>query len=312
MTTVKRLKGPVGIRKGLYQVTNLIDDQQSIMALLDDIRLAEGGNLQPDGEVQAIWPLPTPGKCNIVLWCGLLRFQNAQYAAGSLPFEPDGVADPDGVTYKLMVEVRRHVPPMTAGNPRRVAMETAPIALSWVNECIRHLKDYRDWLTKPEKRVMITREAFDPVYTHLKFGQLSDQDAVRYTDTYIQNYTLMASIFNRPDAIFKVASIEDQLRVSRSNSCFGLVMPAWAIANNAIWFGPDFIGLGPKCRTAILIHECGHYIHPSILHEGGERGPEYDSLRPEVALRSAYVYANFASHVVDGWDARHGLARPLD
>jgi hypothetical protein len=82
------------------------------------------------------------------------------------------------------------------------------------------------------------------------------------------------------------------------------MIPAWARANAKIWFGPDMIGLGPKCKAAILIHEAGHYIRMKIGHQGGERGPACDNQSADQALTSAYVCANFATHAATGRDER--------
>ena len=80
-TPFKQLRGPVGIRHG-KQVANHVGDQQTVMSLLDNVRVDYGGNRKGDGTVDVFWPLVTEGVCHNVLWLGILRFQNFQYTAG--------------------------------------------------------------------------------------------------------------------------------------------------------------------------------------------------------------------------------------
>jgi len=95
------------------------------------------------------------------------------------------------------------------------------------------------------------------------------------------------------------------------------IPPAYAIFADRIYFTPRFTGFGPKCRTAMLLHEAVHVFdrrsgEPAI--HLSEWDPRFDELTAEQQLHNASAYASFAGQVHHGklaWprEARFGAGR---
>jgi hypothetical protein len=310
----KRLTAPVGIRHG-RQVANHVNDQRAVMDMLDKLSGDFGGNRNPStGNTEVWWPLPTEGKCNPVLFSMILRVQGFFYTwggtmapPGALGFKPDGVVDPGGKTEKLMMDYSGANPPFPAAtDPKQLAKAAIPIAWQWVSGASSYLTKYKAW----RQNGRITPFDDTAAKTHLHTDRLSDGDSIQRINEWIDNYRWIGAAFSTAESVFVRQTREQALQARLKMDCWGVTIPAWALANENIWFGPDMIGLGIRCRAAILIHEAGHYIKDKIGHQGGERGPDYDKQSADQALTSAYVCANFATHAATGRDERFGLARP--
>src|SRR5688500_18853493 len=93
----KRITAPVGVRNG-RQLANHVNDQRSVMDLLDKLSTEFGGNRNKStGALEVWWSLPIEGKCHIVLWTMIVRVQGFFYTwGGTMPppgvlgFRPDG------------------------------------------------------------------------------------------------------------------------------------------------------------------------------------------------------------------------------
>ena len=186
-----------------------------------------------------------------------------------------------------------------------MATAAIPLALEWAGGAIKYLNDYKRW--RPAKKVGTFNST--AANTHLHLNLLGDNDSLSRIDEWIQNYRMIDAALRNTDKVFVNASRDLALKERNNMNCWGQVVPAWARANQHIWFGPDMIGLGIKCRAAILLHEGGHYIKAKIGHQGGERGSAYDSQSADQALDSRLCSANFATHAATGVDERFGLAR---
>ncbi len=313
----KRLTAPVGIHHG-RKVANHVNDQRAVMDMLDKLSNDFGGNRdKSSGALEVAWPAPAEGKCNVVLWSMILRVQNFFYTwggtmppPGALRFLPDGVVDPGGKTQQLMMQYSGQNPPFPAGGtkPKELAKAAIPTARQWIQGAATYLDRYKTW--RRGGRIGAFDETAAKVHLHLDL--LGDRDSISRIDEWIENYRRIGSALDNAETVFVNQTREESLKARLSMNCWGVTIPAWAIADKKIWFGPDMIGLGLKCRAAILLHEGGHYIRAKIGHQGGERGPAYDSQSADQALTSAYVCANFATHAATGRDERYGLARPLE
>jgi hypothetical protein len=303
----KSLRAPVGFRRGRHEA-NYDSDQIAVMGMLDNLRTDFGGNWRGDGTFETVWPLPIEGKCHVILGAMILRVQNAFHTRGQLGFWPDGAIDPGGRTHNLIKQYSGHIPVFPATSPKELALEVVPLALKRAQGAGNYLDRYKAW------RSAGSVFSFDAVAanTHLHLDQYSGMLAVVRINEWQENYRMIAATLRAGERIFVRASREEALaaRNTFNPPCWGDLIPAWATPQGGMWFGPDFLGLGPKCRAAILLHEAGHYIKAKIGHQGGESGSEYDSQSTDQALTSAYVCANFATHAETGRDERFGLARP--
>jgi hypothetical protein len=273
----KKMRGPVGIHHG-RKVSNTVSDQRAVMNLLDKLSTNFGGNRDKStGRLEVAWPAPAEGKCNVVLWSMILRVQNFFYTwggtmppPGALGFVPDGVVDPGGKTEQLMIACSGKNPPYPAvgTNPKELAKAAIPTARRWIQGASAYLVRYKTWRQGGKSG------SFDDaaVKTHLHLDRISDRDSIGQIDEWIENYRRIGSAFDNAETVFVRTTREEALKARLSMNCWGVMIPAWAIADKNIWFGPDMIGLGMNCRAAILIHEGGHYIRSKIGHQGGERG----------------------------------------
>jgi hypothetical protein len=304
----KALRGPVGIRHGTQQVANKLPDQRAVMDMLDKLRTDFGGNRKGDGTFDVLWPPAVEGKCHIALFTVILRVQTYFYSEGLLGFHPDGVIDSGGRTEQLIQHYSGEEPPFPASDPKEIAKSAIPLALQWARGASNYLLTYKLWRLSNQPT---PPGNFDPTAAniHLHLDGLGTRDIVVRVDEWMENYQLIAKALVKADDVFVRATREEALEARNTMDCWGVGVPAWAIANEHIWFGPDMLGLGPKCKAAILLHEGGHYIRDKIGHQGGERGPDYDNQSADDALTSAYVCANFATHATTGRDERFGLAR---
>ncbi len=315
-TPFKKLTAPVGIRHGT-QVTNRASDQRAVMYMLDNVQADIGGNRNGDGSLVVFWPLVDEGRCHEVLRDGILRFQTFFFThggtgkpPGALGFKPDGVVDPGGRTAQLLHSNRRAASlPMPASDVKEVAKAAIPLATTWAQGALTYLQGYRAWRIRKRGAPLFDATAAN---VHLHLDRLGDIDSIRRIDEWISNYQKILGALRNAEHVFVRATREEALAARNEMNCFGVSVPAWARANINIWFGPDMLGLGPKCKSAILIHEAGHFVAAKIGHQGGERGFAYDNQSADQALTSAYVCANFATHATTGKDERFGLARPRE
>lgn len=304
----RALKAPVGIRMGGRHATNHVGDQKAVMDMLDKLSVEHGGNRKGDGTFEVWWPLPIEGKCNLTLGSLILRAQNTFHARKQLGFTPDGVVDPGGRTeYLIKLFGGSGPPPMpAASSPKELAKASMPLAMKWVQGAGAYIQKYQAWRA--------ARRAFPfdatAAHVHLHLDKLDDAACISRIREWQENYRLIAAALNNAEKVFVRATRDEALAARNAMNCWGVTIPAWATPQGNIWFGPDFLGLGPNCRAAILVHEAGHYIKAKIGHQGGERGSVYDSQTADEALTSAYVCANFSTHATTGRDERFGLARP--
>lgn len=308
----KQLRAPVGTRWG-SQVTNHVSDQRTVMSMLDNLRTSFGGNRRGNGSLEVVWPIPAEGRCHSILAAMILRVQKEFYALGELGFRPDGAIDPGGRTFNLIIKYSGHIPIFPVSDPKSIALRAVPLALTWVEGASNYLQRYKSW--RSSGRTF----GLDPVAanTHLHLDTLDDIQSHSRINEWIENYRMISETLCDAENVFVRASREEALTARAWMDCWGQFIPAWALPKSntppgKIWFGPDFLGLGPNCKAAILVHEAGHYIKPKIGHQGGERGSEYDRQSADQALTSAYVCANFAAHASTGRDERFGLARPSE
>jgi hypothetical protein len=287
------------------------------MDMLDKLSNDYGGTRNKStGALEVAWPAPAEGKCNVVLWGMILRVQNFFYTwggtmppPGALGYVPDGVVDPGGKTQRLMMQCSGDNPPFPAAtSPKELAKAAIPTARQWIQGASAYLVRYKKW--RQDGKPGSFDDAAAKIHLHL--DRLSDRDSIARIDEWIENYRRIGAAFDNAETVFVRTTREESLKARISMNCWGVTIPAWAIADKKIWFGPDMIGLGVKCRAAILVHEAGHYIRAKIGHQGGERGRAYDFQSADEALTSAYVCPNFATHATTGRDERYGLARPKE
>lgn len=89
------------------------------------------------------------------------------------------------------------------------------------------------------------------------------------------------------------------------------IPPAYAIFGDRVYVTEVFSRFGPKCQTAMVLHEGVHLVDPGSgaadVHISEWDEPRFSSLAPEQSLHNPSAYASFAAQVDAGmleWPAR--------
>src|SRR5262249_20276362 len=91
------------------------------------------------------------------------------------------------------------------------------------------------------------------------------------------------------------------------------------IPGSVITFCQPLLNLGPLMTTAVILHECAHFVDATIRHFASELKPggpgdgsgrpvdapkNYAQLNAFEAQKNAYSYAQFAVHIIHDRDRR--------
>jgi len=96
------------------------------------------------------------------------------------------------------------------------------------------------------------------------------------------------------------------------------VPPAYALYKEKIYFTPEYEKFGPKCRTAMLVHEAVHVIDPRSgepeIHIS-EWDPRFETRTALQQLHNPSAYASFTAQIHEraiDWppEARYGAGQP--
>lgn len=199
-------------------------------------------------------------------------------------------------------------------DPRTAAIESAPRALEWIDNAIIALNDCVRSIDGASEPTIIAKVAMPFVRLHFhtdrsRFGASERTNLIRIE----ANYQIMRRHLCNSKHVFR--SVNDIVATRDTLGAFrpGVIVGGYAFPFKSVSFTSHFLSLGPNCRAAVIIHELGHYVSPSIGHTGGERGFEYDNSPFETAINNVYCYPNFAVHVtVPFRDERYGMSRPND
>ena len=193
--------------------------------------------------------------------------------------------------------------------------EGKPLALLWLASAEAALARPEQPLTRAALEVNFAWRRLDPSFTEMRLRQ------IRASFGSIRAVML--------ESAMRFAEVSEVEAVEIFHPGPGVdIPPAYAIFADRIYFTPRFsafdpateTGFGPKCRTAMLLHEAVHVFdrrsgEPAI--HLSEWDPAFDELTAEQQLHNASAYASFAGQVHCGemaWprDARFGAGRPAE
>jgi hypothetical protein len=202
--------------------------------------------------------------------------------------------------------------PAPADDPKASALSAVPQGIYWVESAILCLGTARretdtGLLINPVTRnaLAISRRHF---HTDRRKTPISEAEALLALEKRFKEIRGFLSVC---DSIF--ASVDDQTAIDNTRGYFGtdVTVAAYTYARKSVSFTSQFPALGPKCRTAILIHQLAHYIDARVSDIAGVRGFNYDNLDFDSAIRNVHCYPNFAANATPPFqDERYGLTRP--
>jgi hypothetical protein len=155
---------------------------------------------------------------------------------------------------------------------------------------------------------------FASLNTHFHLGftfPLSGKEALllvrQRVGQLIGTYRLIMSVLARADSFF-----DEDLS---DNTAFAKAKLGGLNNGGKISFCPPYLTLGPKFRTAVIVHEGAHFVDASIGHFASElpapngspvgaSTKNYAQLSFDEAARNAYSYAQFALHSFESFDHR--------
>ena len=180
-------------------------------------------------------------------------------------------------------------------------------ALAWLASAEAALAQPEAPLTRAALQINFAWRQLDPSFTDMRLRQIR------------ASFGAIRAVMRESAARFAEVSEAAAMELFRPGPGAD-IPPAYAIFADRIYFTPRFSGFGPKCRTAMLLHEAVHVFdrrsgEPAI--HVSEWDPRFDDLTAEQQLHNASAYGSFAGqvhHELLEWprEARVGAGRALE
>jgi peptidoglycan hydrolase-like protein with peptidoglycan-binding domain len=209
-------------------------------------------------------------------------------------------------------------PPSGPASPTAKALEQLPLAIMWATGAQAHASSLLAGMNA-SGGVIFLPFLFNTVNTHFHL----DRDP----SSIMVNLQKIVSVFSRINRVLARAStfFRDGPALAKFNTA-DAVMGGFNHPGTDLFFitfRPGYVGFGPKCRTAMIIHEGAHFVggDNQIKHfamefpkpngtpqDTGTRN--YTDMLTSEALCNASSYAAFAIHATTGIDSRFGAGDP--
>ncbi len=196
--------------------------------------------------------------------------------------------------------------------PERLAtvQQAVPLANTWLDNALHAFGVVRRHLNNADLATYPCKVALDAMRRHFhtdrRDGSLDELNAAAMVE---RNFRTMKLALATSNSIF--VCVDGETAAWNTRGYFGseFIVPAYAYSHNSIAFTDDFEKLGPKCRSAVIIHQLAHFIDVRIKDHGC-RGPLYERLDFQTAMVNVHAYPNFAINVSPPYiDERFGMMR---
>lgn len=195
--------------------------------------------------------------------------------------------------------------------PRALAETDKPLALDWVRAAIAAMETPADPLTAAA------------LAANFGWSRLAWYQRFLYRGRIEETLASIDEVLAASDRFFANASDEDAAALFGSAEA---IPPAYASHHDRIYFTSRFTpwdpssgaGFGPRCRTAMLVHEAVHVFDPRSgepdIHVS-EWDPRFDAMKPDLLVHNPSAYASFAAQIHTRsmeWprEARFGAGNP--
>jgi hypothetical protein len=186
------------------------------------------------------------------------------------------------------------------------ACNAKTLALQWIDAAIAELPAFINNTPSPNKAVME-----DGMKAHFHIDKTTPLDAKKGLLAILSsNFTQIRTIIaNSQD--FRWRNEAEKLTDWRGvvNEANGAVL--YTFNKGTINFCKKFADFGPKCQTAMLVHEPIHKIDKEGTHIGEANfNQDYARLTADKAVHNPSSYAAFSQHIFFKKDERFGAGRP--
>src|SRR5262249_31527616 len=141
----------------------------------------------------------------------------------------DGVTDPLGPTYRVMLADANVIDPHVTGSPKQQALEVVPLAIAWLNNAVIHLAGYIGFLESGVAGPYNTAI----IQPHLHLGQ-EPGPALDNAKKFLGNYVRIQGFLGNPANIVEVG-MDD---MERTNRCYGWTAPAYCSKDRPVTVTP--------------------------------------------------------------------------
>jgi hypothetical protein len=179
-------------------------------------------------------------------------------------------------------------------DPRELAeREGKPLALAWIVRALAALDD-------PESP--LSTAGF---WTNFAWRRVPERAHARRIAHIRATFEGVRSVIEDSERTFAGATLTEARKWFPS----GGLPPSYAIWGDRIYFTPAFEpwdeerkrGLGPLCRTAMVLHEAVHLVDPRsgepAVHVSEWDEPRFSELSPDQTLHNPSSYASFAAQM---------------
>jgi hypothetical protein len=214
-------------------------------------------------------------------------------------------------------------PPTPPPQPRAEALARKADALNWVNAAIHFIQQIKGIAllqrmnnTSRLKMDFSTIESTEPIKAlkvHFKFQDAAD--SLKFLLDLTVVFRNILKVVTAADTFFA----NDMVKNDFAYAHLGALNRVDTDPLKKVFFCVPYVGKGPLFQTAVIVHECAHFVHPRIDHIASEL-PKFDGspvngvLAPSThnyvqmtndeAFRNAYSYAQFALHAFKKTDHR--------
>ncbi len=202
-------------------------------------------------------------------------------------------------------------------DPKTVAEHDKATSLGWITAALSLIQVYEIFLKSGLPDLLgvqqFPKSALD-VHFNLSKGP---SGALVYLSTIRTTYSNVIGALNRSSQIFR-SRTPAQAATDRAVDKSGVPYPAYAVFQTNVSFTHRFLGFGPLCRAAMVLHEAVHFVDTEATRELDyyEHGAHYPksgiTVGADQAVHNPSSYAAFAQHVFYGKDERFGAGRPKD
>lgn len=197
------------------------------------------------------------------------------------------------------------------------ARQTLPTAVAWCNAALAKAREVKGKIQRFHVYTPDEIKSFEPIQIHFKVNipSVSESEATDRMDKIITLYQGILKVFATGTARM-VGNPNDPNKATAPLGGFGR-------PGDVITIGKDFANANANMRSAVLIHECGHFFDANCSHAASELpAPDgtaisdsfglatnptqknYAQLNSDLSVRNAYSVAQCAVHNGLGFDKR--------
>ena len=209
--------------------------------------------------------------------------------------------------------------PVTAESLVNQAISRTGTAIGWVSTTMARLARVRSQIERYKVYTKEEIQSFGTIETHFKIRIPATQDteARARIDKINGTYTLILQALGEIAKGKRVVG-DPSLRDKAQAQLGGFSDPKYSVT-----IGNDFSNANPNMQTAVLIHECAHFVDAACSHVASElpapggsaitdrfglaanpSGKNYAQMDYSLAIRNAYSFAQCALHHGLGTDKR--------